>query len=133
MRHRVQMKRHEALDTIAAAPQARTITSVQVEATCCLSVARRLGGEACLLCMGSQTLSFTGRRGTQLHKISGSTTLRAVLKHHSDDYTLPPPRLGGIYVPDVLILDDDNGGAYGYGYRPGTSEATRLIGSESYP
>ena len=31
------------------------------------------------------------------------------------------------------ILDDDNGGTYGYGYRPGTEEATRLIGSDFTP
>ena len=27
------------------------------------------------------------------------------------------------------VLDDDNGGAYGYGYRPGTAETTQLMGS----
>ena len=38
-----------------------------------------------------------------------------------------------VIIVTPSILDDDNGGAYGYGYRPGTSEATRLIGSGSYP
>ena len=32
-----------------------------------------------------------------------------------------------------VIVDDEMGGAYGYGYRPGTSEATRLMDSGSYP
>ena len=30
-----------------------------------------------------------------------------------------------------VIVDDEMGGAYGYGYKPGTSEATRLMGSGS--
>ena len=38
-----------------------------------------------------------------------------------------------VIIVTPSILDDDNGGAYGYGYRPGTQEATRLIGSGSYP
>ena len=36
-----------------------------------------------------------------------------------------------VIIVTPSILDDDNGGAYGYGYRPGTAEATRLIGSGS--
>ena len=32
-----------------------------------------------------------------------------------------------------VIVDDEMGGAYGYGYKPGTSEATRLMDSGSYP
>ena len=36
-----------------------------------------------------------------------------------------------VIIVTPRILDDDNGGAYGYGYRPGTQEATRLIGSGS--
>ena len=31
-----------------------------------------------------------------------------------------------------VIVDDNNGGSYGYGYKPGTAEATRLIGSDSF-
>ena len=31
-----------------------------------------------------------------------------------------------------VIIDDEAGGSYGYGYKPGTSEATQLIGSGSY-
>ena len=27
------------------------------------------------------------------------------------------------------VLDDDNGGVYGYGYRPGTTDTTKLMGS----
>ena len=38
-----------------------------------------------------------------------------------------------VIIVTPSILDDDNGGAYGYGYRPGTAEATRLIGSGSTP
>ena len=38
-----------------------------------------------------------------------------------------------VIIVTPSILDDDNGGTYGYGYRPGTKEATRLIGSGSYP
>ena len=38
-----------------------------------------------------------------------------------------------VIIVTPSILDDDNGGAYGYGYKPGTEEATRLIGSGSYP
>jgi len=38
-----------------------------------------------------------------------------------------------VIIVTPSILDDDNGGAYGYGYRPGTEEATRLIGSELNP
>ena len=29
------------------------------------------------------------------------------------------------------VLDDDNGGVYGYGYRPGTTDTTKLMGSSS--
>ena len=36
-----------------------------------------------------------------------------------------------IIVTPAILDDDDNGGAYGYGYRPGTEEATRLIGAGS--
>ena len=36
-----------------------------------------------------------------------------------------------VIIVTPSILDDDNGGAYGYGYMPGTQEATRLIGSGS--
>ena len=32
-------------------------------------------------------------------------------------------------VIGLLDLDDDNGGAYGYGYQPGTTEARRVIGA----
>ena len=38
-----------------------------------------------------------------------------------------------VIIVTPSILDDDNGGAYGYGYRPGTEEATRLIGSGLNP
>ena len=38
-----------------------------------------------------------------------------------------------VIIVTPSILDDDNGGAYGYGYKPGTTEATRLIGSGSNP
>ena len=34
-----------------------------------------------------------------------------------------------VIIVTPSVLDDDNGGAYGYGYKPGTTEATRLIGS----
>ena len=34
-----------------------------------------------------------------------------------------------VIIVTPTVLDDDNGGAYGYGYKPGTREATRLIGS----
>ena len=37
-----------------------------------------------------------------------------------------------VIIVTPSILDDDNGGAYGYGYKPGTEESTRLIGSGSY-
>ena len=36
-----------------------------------------------------------------------------------------------VIIVTPTVLDDDSGGAYGYGYEPGTSEATRLIGSGS--
>ena len=36
-----------------------------------------------------------------------------------------------VIIVTPSILDDDNGGSYGYGYKPGTEEATRLIGSGS--
>ena len=36
-----------------------------------------------------------------------------------------------VIIVTPSVLDDDNGGAYGYGYKPGTTEATRLIGSSS--
>ncbi|MCB4389114.1 type II and III secretion system protein [Synechococcus sp. MU1617] len=36
-----------------------------------------------------------------------------------------------VIIVTPSILDDENGGAYGYGYRPGTEEATRLIGAGS--
>ena len=36
-----------------------------------------------------------------------------------------------VIIVTPSVLDDDNGGAYGYGYKPGTTEATRLIGSGS--
>jgi len=35
-----------------------------------------------------------------------------------------------VIIVTPSILDDENGGAFGYGYRPGTTETTRLIGSE---
>ena len=38
-----------------------------------------------------------------------------------------------VIIVTPSVLNDDNGGAYGYGYRPGTEEATRLIGSGSTP
>ena len=38
-----------------------------------------------------------------------------------------------VVIVTPSILDDENGGAYGYGYRPATKEATQLIGSGSYP
>ena len=38
-----------------------------------------------------------------------------------------------VIIVTPSILDDENGGAYGYGYRPATKEATRLIGAGSYP
>lgn len=38
-----------------------------------------------------------------------------------------------VIIVTPAILDDDNGGAYGYGYSPGTEEVTRLIGSGSTP
>ena len=38
-----------------------------------------------------------------------------------------------VIIVTPSILDDDNGGTYGYGYRPATKEATRLIGAGSYP
>ena len=38
-----------------------------------------------------------------------------------------------VIIVTPSILDDENGGAYGYGYMPGTAEATRLIGSGSNP
>ena len=38
-----------------------------------------------------------------------------------------------VIIVTPSILDDDNGGTYGYGYRPGTTEATRLIGAGSNP
>ena len=43
----------------------------------------------------------------------------------------PTVRRMACHHRDATVLDDDNGGAYGYGYEPGTSEATRLIGSGS--
>lgn len=36
-----------------------------------------------------------------------------------------------VIIVTPFVLDEDNGGAYGYGYKPGTTEATRLIGSSS--
>ena len=36
-----------------------------------------------------------------------------------------------VIIVTPSVMDDDNGGAYGYGYKPGTTEATRLIGSGS--
>ena len=36
-----------------------------------------------------------------------------------------------VIIVTPSILDDYNGGSYGYGYEPGTEEATRLIGSGS--
>ena len=38
-----------------------------------------------------------------------------------------------VIIVTPSILDDENGGTYGYGYRPGTTEATRLISSGSNP
>ncbi len=38
-----------------------------------------------------------------------------------------------VIIVTPSILDDDNGGTYGYGYRPSTTEATRLIGAGSNP
>jgi len=35
-----------------------------------------------------------------------------------------------VIIVTPSVLDDENGAAFGYGYKPGTSEATRLIGSE---
>ena len=37
-----------------------------------------------------------------------------------------------VVIVTPSILDDENGGAYGYGYKPGTPEATRMIGSGGY-
>jgi len=34
-----------------------------------------------------------------------------------------------VIIVTPTVLNDDNGGAYGYGYKPGTAETTRLIGS----
>ena len=34
-----------------------------------------------------------------------------------------------VIIVTPSILDDDNGGVYGYGYKPGTNEVTQLIGS----
>ena len=36
-----------------------------------------------------------------------------------------------VIIVTPSILDDENGGAYGYGYRPGTEAAKRLIGADS--
>lgn len=38
-----------------------------------------------------------------------------------------------VVIVTPSILEDENGGAYGYGYRPVTKEATSLIGADSYP
>lgn len=38
-----------------------------------------------------------------------------------------------VIIVTPSILDDDNGGTYGYGYKPGTADATRLISSGSNP
>ena len=38
-----------------------------------------------------------------------------------------------VIIVTPSILDDENGGAYGYGYRPATKEATQLIGAGFYP
>ena len=38
-----------------------------------------------------------------------------------------------VIIVTPSVLDDGDGGVYGYGYRPGTTEATRLIGPGSYP
>jgi len=35
-----------------------------------------------------------------------------------------------VIIVTPSILDDEDGGAYGYGYRPGTQEAKRLIGAD---
>ena len=37
-----------------------------------------------------------------------------------------------VIIVTPSILDDENGGLYGYGYRPGTTESLRLIQSDSY-
>ena len=36
-----------------------------------------------------------------------------------------------VIIVTPSVLDDANGGMYGNGYTPGTTEATRLIGSGS--
>ena len=38
-----------------------------------------------------------------------------------------------VIIVTPSILDDDNGGTYGYVYKPGTTETTRLIGAGSNP
>jgi len=37
-----------------------------------------------------------------------------------------------VVIVTPSILDDENGGAYGYGYKPGTTEVTQMIGSGRY-
>ena len=36
-----------------------------------------------------------------------------------------------VIIVTPSILDDEDGGAYVYGYRPGIQEAKRLIGADS--
>ena len=59
-----------------------------------------------------------------------STFLQHVVAHVDKDLEL---LLSGelVIIVTPSILDDEDGGAYGYGYRPGTQEAKRLIGADS--
>ena len=81
-----------------------------------------------------QTLILTGvitdsdRQVVQKWPILGDLPLLGQL-FRSSSSTRQKNELVIIVTPSVL--DDEIGGAYGYGYRPGTKEATRLIGSES--
>jgi len=103
--------RYNSLDPISAGTL--IATKIEVVDECCLSVARRLGGRACLLVNGREigewiAGSQISARAGQLGLLCNTTTLQPAMAAGGHE-GLPIPRWGGIYVPNVLVFRDSEG------------------------